>query len=271
MIEEKINKFKRELMVRKYSYNTIETYCSCLKVIFDKCGENPTIDSIKSYLLTLQNRNYHKQIVATFRNYSEFVLGLKLNLQDIPYPRKEERLPEIFSQNEISTIINYPKNLKHQAIICLLYGGGLRVGELINLKITDIDSSRMVINIRGAKGNKDRQIMLDESLLKLLRSYVLEYHPKVYLFNGQKKDQYSERSVNELLKYWTLKAGIKKHIHAHLLRHSFATHLLDAGTDMSIIQKLLGHSNIKTTELYAKVSTNLISQVKSPLSNIKLC
>lgn len=267
-MNDKINKFKRELMVRKYSYNTVETYCSCLKVIFDNCGENPTIDSVKDYLLTIENRNYHKQIVATFRNYCLFVLGLKLNLQDIPYPRKEQKLPEIFSQQEMSLLISHPKNLKHQAIICLLYGGGLRVGELINLKITDIDSSRMVINVRAAKNNKDRQVMLDQSLLELLRDYVREYKPSTYLFNGQKKGQYSERSVNELLKYWSLKAGIKKGIHAHLLRHSFATHLLDAGTDMSIIQKLLGHSNIKTTELYAKVSTNLISQVKSPLSSI---
>lgn len=269
-MEDKINKFKRELMVRKYSYNTIETYCSCLKVIFCKCGENPTIDLVKDYLLSIKNRNYHKQIVATFRNYCLFVLGIKLNLQDIPYPRKEQKLPEIFSQKEMSLIIKEPKNLKHQAIICLLYGGGLRVGELINLKITDIDSSRMVINIRAAKNNKDRQVMLDQSLLELLRTYVKEYKPINYLFNGQKKDQYSERSVNELLKYWTLKTGIKKNIHAHKLRHSFATHLLDAGTDMSIIQKLLGHSDIRTTELYAKVSTNLISQVKSPLSNIEL-
>jgi site-specific recombinase XerD len=267
-MSDKINKFKRELMVRKYSYNTIETYCSCLKVIFDKCGENPTIDSVKDYLLTIENRNYHKQIVATFRNYCFFVLGIKLNLQDIPYPRKQQKLPEIFSQDEMSLIINQPKNLKHQAIF-LLYGGGLRVGELINLKITDIDSSRMVINIRAAKGNKDRQVMLDQSLLELLRDYVREYKPVNYMFNGQKKDQYSERSVNELLKYWALKVGIKKNIHAHLLRHSFATHLLEAGTDMSIIQKLLGHSNIKTTELYAKISTNLISKVKSPLSAIK--
>lgn len=255
-------------MVRKYSYNTIETYCSCLKVIFDKCGENPSIDSVKGYLLTIENRNYHKQIVATFRNYCLFVLGIKLNLQDIPYPRKEQKLPEIFSQQEMSALISYPKNLKHQAIICLLYGGGLRVGELINLKISDIDSSRMVINVRAAKNNKDRQVMLDQSLLELLRDYVREYKPSTYLFNGQKKDQYSERSVNELLKYWSLKADIKKGIHAHLLRHSFATHLLDAGTDMSIIQKLLGHSNIKTTEIYAKVSTALISQVKSPLFNL---
>jgi len=270
MIEEKINKFKRELMVRKYSYNTIETYCSCLKVIFDKCGENPTLDSIKSYLLVIQNRNYHKQIVATFRNYSEFVLGLKLKLQDIPYPRKEERLPDILSKSEIESIIKCPKNLKHQSVICLLYGGGLRVGELINLKITDIDSSRMVINIRASKGNKDRVIMLDQSLLELLRSYVKEYKPVNYLFNGQKKDQYSDRSVNELLKYWAVKSGVKKNVHAHLLRHSFASHLLESGTDMAIIQKLLGHNNIKTTEIYAKVSTNIISQVKSPLSSIRL-
>ena len=166
-MEDKINKLRRELSIRKYAPNTVETYCSCLKVIFSKCGINPSIDSLKSYLLTIENRNYHKQIVATFRNYSEFVLGIKLSLNDVPYPRKQESLPEIYSVEEVSKLINIPKNLKHQSIIFLLYGCGLRVSELINLKLTDIDSDRMVVNIRKAKGNKDRQIMLDESLLKL--------------------------------------------------------------------------------------------------------
>jgi integrase/recombinase XerD len=263
-----ITKFKNELRLRKYALKSVETYCGCLQMIFNKIGETPSIDQIKSFLLTITNRNYHKQMVATIRNYSDFVLKEPLSLKDIPYPRKEYKLPEILSVEEMTSLIKYPKNVKHQAIICLLYGCGLRVGELINLKLTDIDSSRMVINIREAKGNKDRQVMLDDGLLTILREHYQKEKNPVYLFGGQFKNQYSERSVNEMLKYWATKAGIKKKIHAHLLRHSFATHLLEAGTDMSIIQKLLGHNNIKTTEIYAKISTKTISKVISPLASI---
>lgn len=264
----KITQFKKELMLRKYSYNSINTYCSCLQMVFNQIGELPSIPEIKEFLLTIENRNYHKQMVATIRNYFDYVLKLPLDIKDIPYPRREYKLPEVLSLEEMSSLIKYPKNLKHQVIIEVLYGCGLRVGELINLKITDIDKSRMIINIRAAKGNKDRQVMLDQNLLNLINDYVSEYKPNTYLLNGQFKNQYSERSVNELLKYWSEKAGIKKHIHAHLLRHSFATHLLEAGTDMSIIQKLLGHNNIKTTQIYSHISTRLISKVKSPLSFI---
>jgi len=141
---------------------------------------------------------------------------------------------------------------------------------LINLKLKDIDSERMIINIRGAKGNKDRQIMLDETLLKLLREYFLEDKPIEYLFNGQQGLQYTSSSVNQLLKHYAKKVGITKRIHAHKMRHCFATHLLESGTDMALIQKLLGHSNIKTTQIYAKVSTNLISKINSPLNQIQL-
>lgn len=262
--------FKRELMAQKYAANTVEVYCSCLKILLEKFGEHPSTDAVKDFLITIKNRNYHAQFVATIRHYFKYVIKSPISLQEIPYPRKEEKIPEILSQQEMAALISYPKNLKHQAIICTLYGTGMRVGELINLKLTDIDSNRMVITIRGGKGNKDRQVMLDPGLLLLLREYVKKYSPKEYLFNGQFTNQYSDRSVGQLLKYWAKKAGIKKRIHPHLMRHSFATHLLESGTDMSIIQKLLGHKKIETTEIYAKLSTSLISKVKSPLQNISL-
>lgn len=258
--------FKQELIYRRYSQNSIQTYCSCLDIIIQKFGENPNLDELKKYFASLKSRSYHKQMVSTARHYFFFIYKIRLDLSDLPYPRKEQKLPEVFSIEEISDLINYPKNKKHQIIICLLYSGGLRISELINLRITDIDSQRMIINIRASKGNKDRQIMLDKKLLEMMREYFKEYRPKEYLINGQFKNQYTESSINQLLKYWAKKAGIKKHIHAHCLRHSFATHLLESGIDMSLIQKLLGHSNIKTTEIYAKISTKLISKINSPLS-----
>jgi len=205
-------------------------------------------------------------MVGTIHRYHEFILKKPLDLSDIPYPRRVEKLPEVLSQDEMRRLIAVPKNLKHQAIIFLLYGCGLRVGEVLNLKPQDIDSSRMVINIRQGKGKKDRQVMLDEKLLKILREYFAKVRPSNYLFNGQFGDQYSDRSINEFLKYYAKRAGISKNIHAHTLRHCFATHLLEAGTDMAIIQKLMGHEQIKTTYGYARLNSSLISKVRSPLS-----
>jgi site-specific recombinase XerD len=151
-----------------------------------------------------------------------------------------------------------------------LYGCGLRISEVINLKIKDIDSNRMIISIRESKGNKDRLVTLTQPLLELLRVYYLEFKPREYLFNGQFGLQYTQSSINQLLKYYANRGGIKKRIHAHKFRHSFATHLLDQGTDMYLIQKLLGHKDQKTTEIYAQVSDRSISKIQSPLNNIQM-
>lgn len=266
----KIELFKRELLLRRYSQSTIDTYCSCLKVITSKIGENPSIEEIKEFLLTIKNNSYHKQIVGCIHKYFECVLKKKLSLKDIPYPRKEEKLPEILSRAEIQLIFNQINNLKHKSIASLLYGSGLRISEVINLKIADIDSSRMIINIRGAKGNKDRQVQLPIELLDLLRKYFTAFNPKEFLFNGQFGLKYSDRSINQLLKYYAKKAGIKKRVHAHKFRHSYATHLLDSGIDIYLIQKLLGHKKQETTEIYAKLSTQRISKIESPLSKIEI-
>jgi len=270
-MEKEIEYFRRELTIRNYTISTINTYESCLKTIISKIGTHPTLDQVKDFLLTIKNYSYHKQIVGCIHRYFEFVLKQPLNLSDIPYPRKEYVLPEILSISEIQAIFDKCKNLKHRAIISMLYGCGLRMGEVLNMKIADIDSKRMVINIRQSKGLKDRQVGLSQQLLNLLRDYFKEFKPKEFLFNGQFSNQYTASSINQLLKYYAEKAGIKKRIHAHKLRHCYATHLLEAGTDMTLIQKMLGHKKIETTQIYAHISTALMSKVNSPLSNIKLC
>lgn len=152
----------------------------------------------------------------------------------------------------------------------LMYGSGLRVGEVINLKPQHIDSQRMIINIIQGKGKKDRVVQLDEMLLKELRIYYTQYKPVKYLFNGQLTEQYTQRSINQFLKTYAAKAGIKRNIHAHLLRHSYATSSLEMGTDIRIIQKLLGHNSIKTTLRYTHVSTSLIQRTPSPLSQLSI-
>jgi len=174
-------------------------------------------------------------------------------------------LPDIFSLNEVKTLLNETKNLKHKAILATIYGLGLRISELIHLKISDIDSDRMVVFIRQAKGKKDRTVMLPENLLKLLRNYFLKYNPKTYLFQGQSSPQYSASSIRKILRKSVEKTGITKKVKVHTLRHSFATHLLENGTDVRIIQKLLGHNNLNTAMIYTQVANSTISKVKSPL------
>lgn len=246
--------FKRELRLRRYSLKTIETYTSCLTVLVEKVSPELDIEKIKDYLLTIKSQNYHKQMVASVRNYYEFVLKINLDLSDLPYPRKEEHLPDVLSASEVKRLIEFPKNLKHQVIICYLYNCGLRVGELINLKLSDIDRERMVLHIRQAKGKKDREVPLHHELLNLTERYYRQFKPKEFLLNGQFSLQYSERSVNLLLKYWAKQAGIKRRIHAHKLRHCYGTHLHEMGIDLNIIQRLMGHKNIKTTNIYTKTS-----------------
>jgi site-specific recombinase XerD len=200
-------------------------------------------------------------------------LGQKNKFKYIPYAKKNQKLPIVLSVNEIQLLFNVCENLKHKVILSILYSCGLRVSELINLKWCHIDRSRMIINIIQAKGNKDRQVMLTPDLIPLLEKYYKEYKPKEYVLNGQfpeKEIRYSERSVNEILQKLAFKAQIKKKIHAHLIRHCHATHLLESGTDINLIQKILGHSNVKTTMIYTHVSYNHISKITSPLTAIKL-
>jgi len=160
------------------------------------------------------------------------------------------------------------ENPKHALMLKLCYGMGLRVSEIVNLKITDIDSKRMLVHIEAAKGKKDRYVTLPSSILNDLRNYYKTYRPKIYLFEGQYGSQYSIRSVQAVFKNAMRKAKINKTVGIHGLRHSYATHLLECGTDMVFIQKLLGHKDIKTTEIYAKVSNRHLGNVKSPLDDL---
>lgn len=261
-------KFKRELLVRKYSQNSIDTYVSCFKILEQKTDLK--IESIKSFLITVNNRSYHKQLVATARNYYDFVLKTKLDLSELPYPRKEEKIPEVFSVEEIKKLIEFPKNLKHQVIICILYNCGLRISELINLQLSDIDRERMILKIKNSKQNKDRNVPIQPKILELIEKYYREYKPEKYLLNGQQGLLYTESSINQLLKYYAKKVGINKKIHAHKMRHCYATHLHESGTDLNIIKNLLGHSNVKTTEIYTKVSKAYTSKVPSLLNGINI-
>ena len=171
---------------------------------------------------------------------------------------------------EVAQLFEVTENLKHKCLLMVIYSAGLRVSEALNLKIKDIDSQRMQIQVRNAKGGKDRHSLLSESLLPLLREYFQLYQPKEYLFEGERGGAYSARSAQSVLRQAVSKTNIRKRVTLHTLRHSFATHLLEGGTDLRYIQTLLGHNSSKTTEIYTHVSTKALGEIKSPLDSINI-
>ena len=188
----------------------------------------------------------------------------------IDRPKKEKTLPVVLSDEEILLILRSVSNLKHKAILMVIYSAGLRISECINLKIKDIDSNRMQIRVEQSKGKKDRYTLLSTKTLLILRDYFKTYRPKEFLFEGQDGGCYSTRSIQNIFRDTVEKTKIKKKVSVHSLRHSFATHLLENGTNLRYIQSLLGHSNSKTTEIYTHVTTKGFEQLKSPLDNLDI-
>ena len=275
-MDEILEKYKDLLIQKRYSINTIKTYCNYFKdfvVYFEKVKlEEITTRQINSYILELiKLRNIsvsqQNQRINAIKFYYEKMLGRKKEYYDLYRPNKEYKLPKVLSKNEVKKILNASDNIKHKCILMLIYSAGLRRSELLNLTISDIDSERMVINIIGAKGKKDRISLLSDNLLQLLRNYYLKYKPKKFLFEGQGGGPYSPTSVAKILKNAASKAGIRKNVTPHMLRHSFATHLLEQGTDLRYIQELLGHKNSKTTEIYTHVSKRAIDKIKNPVDD----
>jgi site-specific recombinase XerD len=198
------------------------------------------------------------------------VEGRGKEFYDLPRPRKPLRLPTILAEEEIRDLLQRTSNLKHKTILMTAYSAGLRVSELVKLKIIDIDSKRMLIHIREAKGGKDRMVPLSWVLLQKLREYFTFYKPKEYLFEGDEGGIYGTRTAQKVLHQAKKRAGIRKKGSVHSLRHSYATHLLEGGTDIRFIQELLGHNNIKTTLRYTQVSKRSLAAIQSPLDRLPL-
>lgn len=214
------------------------------------------------------SRAYQNQSINAIKFYLEHVLGQDKQYYRLDRPKKIMTLPDVLSESEVSSIIMATNNLKHKTMLTTLYSAGLRMGELLNLRLTDIDSDHMRIWIREGKGCKDRLTTLSPHLLTLLRAYFSSYRPKEYLFEGPNGGRYSGSSVRRVLQRAAEKAGIRKKIRPHTLRHSFATHLLDQGTNLRFIQMLLGHNSAKTTQIYTHVSGKKLEEIKSPLDNM---
>jgi site-specific recombinase XerD len=196
-----------------------------------------------------------------------FIQVLKKEWDHIAIPRvkRERKLPVVLAKEEVKAILNAVTNIKHKTILTLIYSAGLRVGEAINLKVQDIDSKRMQIRIRQAKGAKDRYGVLSDVLLTLLRTYYSLYHPTDFLFPSQMSEQISAESVQSIFRKACKKCNLNKTVSTHVLRHSFATHLMEQGVSLPIIQQLLGHSSLRTTSIYLHVQQYTIDKVKSPL------
>jgi len=232
-------------------------------------------DHIQAYLLwLLQKKGYSEAHLHTTINaikfYFEKVEGRTKEFYDLPRPKKPYKLPNVLAEEEIISLIKKTENLKHKTLLMASYAAGLRVSELVSLKISDIDSKRMLIYLRAAKGKKDRVVPLSKLLLETLREYVRQYKPKNYVFEGERGGEpYSKRSAQEVLRAAKKRAGIQKSGSIHLLRHSYATHLLESGTDIRYIQAFLGHNSLKTTMRYTHVMQPKIEAIQSPLDKLK--
>lgn len=273
--------YLEKLFLLNYSMNTIRTYHSLL-LQFLNSHKDRGIGQIS--IFTEEDINqYHRQMVqagaysCSFINqsinavkfYFQRVLGRhEVQLNNVERPEKPERLPTVLSKEEVKKILSATDNLKHRCMLQLLYAGGLRIGEVINLKITDVKSDRNLLLIRGGKGKKDRTTVLSQKLLENLRVYYKEYSPKEWLFEGQFGGQYTSDSLRNVFQACRKRAGVKTNATPHTLRHSFATHLLEQGTDLRYIQTLLGHRSSKTTEVYTHVTTYALDKIVSPLDNL---
>ncbi|MEL7003122.1 MAG: tyrosine-type recombinase/integrase [Bacteroidota bacterium] len=268
--------YLRKLEIRKYSINTARTYVSFFEAFINHYHQFDNLMSIteleiKEYLQLLVQRGVSNsalnQAINSIKFYYEVVMGMPNRFYTIERPIEEEKLPEVIGKQKVLEMIQCTSNLKHKCIISILYSTGLRRAEMINLQISDIDSERMVIKVRQGKGKKDRLTLLGQNMLIDLRKYYKKYKPKKYLFEGVNGGQYSATSIQKIVTRAAKKAGIKNRVTPHMLRHSFATHLLEAGTDLRYVQVLLGHGSTKTTERYTHVAVNNIKEIKNLLDS----
>ena len=270
--------FQQWLRSKRYSENTVSTYCDALKsfLVFNR---DKSIELISNEDVIIYNNNhilknnfsesYQNQIVNALKLFFSTIKETKIELEKIHRPKRAKVLPNVLSKEEVKAILESHSNLKHKTMLSLIYSCGLRCGELLALKPAQIDSKRNIVLLKNSKGKKDRIVPLSSKILEMLREYYKLYKPTTYLFEGQTSgNPYDARSLQLVFKQALDKAKVTKPATLHWLRHSYATHLLESGTDLRYIQELLGHSSSKTTEIYTHVSTKSIQQIKSPFDDL---
>jgi len=274
-----IHNFVKWMQQKRYSLNTINTYESML-IIFFKYHHTKKIELITNEDLLDFNTNYilannysytyQNQLVNAIKLFYKQTQNLHIDIETLDRPKKAKRLPEVLSLDEVKLVFSRVTNLKHKTLLCLLYSCGLRIGEALSLKLNALDLNRKLLHVKAGKGKKDRYVPLSIVMISLLQSYNKSFQPKEYLFEGQYGGPYSAVSARQVLKRSLNHTKIKKHVTLHTLRHSYATHLLENGTDIRFIQELLGHNNPKTTMIYTHVSTTSLEKIKNPFDDFEI-
>lgn len=277
---EDVKKLRLEMEYRNYSLNSVKTYCdlmSFLELSLSKRLEEITTEDLKGFLhvaLVQHHRStsYINQNISAYKIFVQDVLKREWEGIKVKRPRREKKLPVVLSINEVERMITSTSNLKHRVILMLMYSAGLRRTELLQMKPSAIDSSRMLIHVSQGKGKKDRYSILSQKTLELLRQYYSLERPKHYLFepNGNPGQMLSDRTIDAIVRKSAIRAGITKNVSCHTLRHSFATHLLETGVNIKIIQQFLGHTSLRTTSIYLHLTNINLGSVKSPLEDMNV-
>lgn len=275
-----LERMVEELRLRGYSPRTRKVYLGHVRRFLRTAspagsdGRDDLAEAARRFLLHLlhdrkRSHSYVNQAISALRFFFAFVLGREAPEGKLIRPRTERRLPVILSGNEVARLLASVRNRKHRALLMLIYSAGLRVGEVVRLRVRDIDSERMLVHVRQAKGRKDRYVMLSETALRALRDYWREERPADWLFQGARPGRHlTERSVQKVFSTALKRSSIRKRVSVHSLRHAFATHLLESGTDVRFIQELLGHQSTRTTQIYTRVSRRSIGAIQSPLDRV---
>ena len=273
-----IERFKQWMEQKRYSESTVKTYVGAITVFLRFIKPKTSAEAINEdmrrfvyqYMIPRElSFSYQNQAVNAAKLFFKTIRGSVFITEQLERPRREHKLPNVLSKEEVADILSALLNQKHRTMLSLIYACGLRRGELLNLKPANIDSKRHLLIVRNAKGKKDRVLPISDKVIEMLREYYKNYKPEFWLFEGQVAgEQYSEKSIQSVLKQALEKAGISKPVTLHWLRHSYATHLLESGTDLRYIQELLGHKSSKTTEIYTHVSEKSIQKIKSPFDDL---
>jgi integrase/recombinase XerD len=273
-----IEKFRRWMESQRYPLTTIKTYTSMMATFLrfvapreaDECDVYDLTRMVHEYILPRGlSYSFQNQLISAVKKFYSEIYRQVMDPGELTRPRTQHRLPNVLSKEEVKRVLSAPVNEKHRVILSVIYGCGLRRSEVLMLEPQDLDRDRMLLSVRQSKGFKDRVVPVSQKLVEIIDSYMKRYRPKVYLFEGQYPGRrYSAGSVEKVFRMASKKAGIKKNITLHGLRHSYATHLLEAGTDLRYIQELLGHKSSKTTEIYTHVTENSIQKIRSPFDDL---
>lgn len=277
--EQAVTAMEQVLMLKRYSFRTIKTYKYSFRQFIryydDIKPSQINRRQIDDYVASLIkekhiSESHQNQILSAIKMFYAEVVGQEAKVRNIIRPKRPHKLPHVMSEEEVSALFRAAENIKHRCMLMLIYSAGLRLGELLNLRLNDVQAAQRRLFVHAGKGKKDRYTLLSDRALEALRAYYKLYRPVEWVFEGQYGGKYSERSVQNVFTRAKLKAGINPYATVHTLRHSFATHLLEKGVDLRYIQELLGHESSKTTEIYTHITKKGMDKIKSPLDDLEL-